>query len=59
MFKKIIDYYKAPNDIPVTMNEEEVQKAYKRGRIDIFSTCFVGYTVFYLTRKNISVALPV
>jgi len=59
MFEKIINYYKAPENLPVTMNEEEVKKAYKRGRIDIFSTCFVGYTVFYLTRKNISVALPV
>ena len=59
MFKKIIDYYAAPKDIPVTMSEEEVKKAYKKGRIDIFATCFIGYTVFYLTRKNISVALPV
>ena len=58
MFKKIVDYFKAPVDIPVTMNYEEVAKAYKKGRIDIFSSCFIGYTVFHLTRKNIATALP-
>ena len=59
MFKKIIDYYSAPKEIPVTMTDEQVAKAYKKGRIDIFASCFLGYTMFYLTRKNISVALPV
>ncbi len=59
MFKKFLDYYSAPKEVPVTMNNDEVAKTYKRGRIDIFASCFVGYTIFYLTRKNISVALPV
>ncbi len=59
MLKKILDYYSAPKNLPVTMDDEQIKKAYKRGRIDIFATCFVGYTVFYLTRKNISVAMPV
>lgn len=59
MFKKLMDYYAAPKELPVTMGKEEVAKAYKRGRIDVFASCFVGYTIFYLTRKNISVALPV
>lgn len=58
MFKKICDFYKAPQDIPVTMDDEQVRKAYKKGRIDIFSSCFIGYTVFHLTRKNIATALP-
>ncbi len=59
MLKKLIDYYKAPKEIPVTKSDEEVGKLYKKCRIDIFSSCFLGYTMFYLTRKNISVALPV
>ena len=58
MFKKIVDYFKAPADVPVTMSDEEVKKAYKKGRWDIFSSCFIGYTVFHLTRKNIATALP-
>lgn len=40
------------------MNDEQVAKAYKKGRIDIFTSCFIGYTVFHLTRKNIATALP-
>lgn len=59
MLKKLIDYFQAPKELPVTMNEEQIEKAYKKGRIDIFSSIFLGYTIFYLTRKNISVALPV
>ena len=27
--------------------------------LEEFASCFLGYTMFYLTRKNISVALPV
>ena len=59
MLKNLIDYYKAPKDLPVTMSEEQIAKTYKRARIDVFASCFLGYTIFYLTRKNISVALPV
>ncbi|MGN0005816.1 MAG: MFS transporter [Candidatus Gastranaerophilaceae bacterium] len=58
MLKKLIDFFKAPAELPVTMDEEQVKKAYKKGRIDIFSSCFIGYTVFHLTRKNIATALP-
>lgn len=59
MFKKLIEYYAAPQAQPVTMNDEQIAKTYKQARIDVFASCFIGYTVFYLTRKNISVALPV
>lgn len=59
MLKRLTEYYSAPKELPVTMNDEQVAKAYKKGRIDIFASCFIGYTMFYLTRKNISVALPV
>ena len=58
MIKGIIDFFKAPSDIPVTMSDEEIAKKYKQGRFDIFSSCFIGYTVFHLTRKNIATALP-
>ena len=58
MLKKIVNFFNAPADIPVTMNEEQVAKVYKKGRIDIFTSCFIGYTVFHLTRKNIATALP-
>ena len=59
MLKAITNYFTAPQELPVTMSEEQVAKKYKKGRIDIFASIFIGYTMFYLTRKNISVALPV
>ncbi len=58
MFKKVIDFYKAPKDIPVITDGEQVKKLYGKKRIDIFASCFIGYTVFHLTRKNIAAALP-
>jgi sugar phosphate permease len=58
MLKKIFQYFNAPADIPVTMSNQEIDKAYKKGRFDVFSSCFIGYTVFHLTRKNIATALP-
>ena len=58
MFKKFIDFYKAPAELPVTMSDEEVSKKYRKCRIDVFTSCFIGYTVFHLTRKNIATALP-
>ena len=31
---------------------------YKHWRLRIFYSCFIGYTIFYLCKKNIAVALP-
>lgn len=59
MLKYLINYFKAPDEIPVTMSQEQIAKTYKKRRFDIFSSCFLAYTMLYLTRKNISVALPI
>lgn len=58
MFKAIGNFFKAPPVLPVTDSEEVVAKRYKKYRIDVFSASFIGYTVFHLTKKNISPALP-
>lgn len=56
--KSIIDFFKAPPAIPVTMDKQTIDKVYPRMRLQIFVSCFIAYAVFYLCRKNISVALP-
>lgn len=56
--RKILDFFKAPSDVPVTMDKEQVDKLYPKMRLKIFLSCFVAYFVFYLCRKNISAALP-
>ena len=58
MIKGFLDYFKAPPILPVTEPKEVIDKKYKRYRIDVFSACFIGYTVFHLTKKNIGPALP-
>ena len=59
IIKKIINLYKIPDDTPVNKDENEISQKYKKYRIDIFTSCFVGYTIFFhLTRKNYAVAMP-
>lgn len=55
---KILDFFKAPPDMPVK-DREFVDKSYPKWRLRIFLSCFLAYIVFYLCRKNISAALPV
>lgn len=56
---KIIDFFRIPPDAPVIEDREVIAKSYPRWRLRIFLSCFLAYIVFYLCRKNISVALPV
>lgn len=55
---KLIAWFKEPAAIPVMEDTEAIEKTYKNWRVQIFSSCFVGYIVFYLCKKNISAALP-
>ena len=57
--KKIIDFFKIPPDVPTLQDREVIAKSYPKWRLRIFLSCFLAYIVFYLCRKNISVALPV
>lgn len=56
--KKFIDFFRVPPELPVTMDNKTIDKVYPKMRLQIFVSCFVAYIVFYLCRKNISVALP-
>jgi len=56
--QKILDFFKAPPEFSVTMDKEAIDKTYPRMRLQIFLACYIAYVVFYLCRKNISVALP-
>jgi len=57
--KKITDFFKIPPDLPTIEDKEVIAKSYPKWRLRIFLSCFFVYIVFYLCRKNISVALPV
>ncbi len=38
--------------------EEQVPKAYRQRRIQVFTAVYLGYAFYYLIRKNIAPALP-
>jgi OPA family sugar phosphate sensor protein UhpC-like MFS transporter len=56
---KILDFFKAPQDLPTIQDKTAIDNSYPKWRLRIFLSCFLAYIVFYLCRKNISVALPV
>ena len=58
MLKKLGEFYKEPPIKEEIKDEEKVSTMYKHWRLRIFYACFIGYTVFYLCKKNIAVALP-
>lgn len=58
MVSTITKVFKEPPVKEVTRNEEEIKKTYSHWRLRMFYSCFIGYTVFYLCKKNIAVALP-
>lgn len=58
MFKKFINFFKEPPDLPVVKGEAEIKKDYSSFRRNIFFSCFIGYIAYNICRKNIAVALP-
>ena len=58
MLKKLGAFYKEPPIMETIQDTEKVDSMYKHWRLRIFYACFIGYTVFYLCKKNIAVALP-
>lgn len=58
MLKKLFGFFQEPPQIEELTDKETVDKMYSKWRMRIFYSCFIGYTVFYLCKKNIAVALP-
>lgn len=58
MLKKFFAFFAQPQEIPVNKTPEEINKMYPELRRNIFFSCFIGYIIFHLTRKNIAVAIP-
>jgi len=58
IFKALGTFYKEPPLVEEIQDKEKVDKMYPYWRLRIFYACFIGYTIFYLCKKNIAVALP-
>lgn len=58
MLAKLFEFFKEPPVQEVTGSEEEIKNKYSHWRLRMFYSCFIGYTTFYMCKKNIAVALP-
>lgn len=58
IFSSLRNFFKEPPVIEPIQDKEKVDSMYSHWRMRIFYSCFIGYTVFYLCKKNIAVALP-
>ena len=58
LFAKLGAFFKEPPVAEPLTDKEEIDKSYSHWRMRIFYSCFIGYTIFYLCKKNIAVALP-
>ena len=54
----LLSFLSPAEDLPVTKNQEEINKDYKYWRLRIFYSIYLGYAVFYFTRKSVTFALP-
>ena len=58
IWTSIKHFYRVPEAAEPITDKETIDKTYAQWRMRIFLSMFFGYIVFYLCRKNISVALP-
>src|SRR5574344_438199 len=58
ILKGLGNFFKEPPALPEIQDKEKVKSMYSHWRLRIFYACFLGYTIFYLCKKNIAVALP-
>lgn len=58
IIKAWVGFFKEPPFKAQITDQNEVKSTYSHWRNRIFYSCFIGYTVFYLCKKNIAVALP-
>ncbi|MEW5818931.1 MAG: MFS transporter [Cyanobacteriota bacterium] len=58
MANTLLSFFKAPPDAIEKVSEDKIPSVYKHWRIRMFYSMFIAYAVFYMCRKNISVALP-
>ena len=50
--------FRVPPDLPVTKSKEEIDKTYRYWRLHLMITIYIGYAVFYFTRKSFNFVMP-
>ena len=60
MFNRLLEIFKPAPDAEIMIKDpEKIRSTYKYWRTRQLYSSFIGYSIFYFVRKNISLALPV
>ncbi|NBI51124.1 MFS transporter [Photobacterium alginatilyticum] len=54
----MLGYLKSPQSAPTVTDTKQVDEMYRHWRFHIMFTMYIGYAVFYFTRKSFNYALP-
>ena len=54
----LLEFFKEPANAEPIGDKEKIDKTYSHFRWRMFYSCFIGYAMFYLCKKNIAAALP-
>lgn len=54
----MLGYLKSPQSAPTVTDPKQVDEMYRHWRFHIMFTMYIGYAVFYFTRKSFNYALP-
>lgn len=57
-FSKLMDFFKPAPFLPEKTDHEDIKKQYRYWRIRIFYSIYLGYVVFYFTRKSFTFVIP-
>lgn len=53
-----MNIFKEAPDLPRIQNKEEIDKAYRYWRLHLMIVSYIGYAVFYFTRKGFNFVMP-
>ncbi|MDG6897669.1 regulatory protein UhpC [Actinobacillus delphinicola] len=53
-----MNIFKEAPDLPVTKSKEEIDKTYRYWRWQLMIVSYIGYAVFYFTRKSFNFVMP-
>jgi OPA family sugar phosphate sensor protein UhpC-like MFS transporter len=58
MMQKILRLFSPSPHLPEIQDKEVVAQEYRSWRLRILYSMFVGYALYYFTRKSVSLAMP-
>jgi OPA family sugar phosphate sensor protein UhpC-like MFS transporter len=58
LFASILHYFKPDPFLPEVKDQKEVDRLYKHWRIRILYSTFIGYALYYFSRKSMVFAMP-